>query len=181
MQTKPNDLLLVAGKVLTVLMQIAMGIATVALLLAPIAVVIMLGEINAEIASEFEGAVGPLPLFPLLGSFALALATVALIFVFFGKLRAIIGTVGEGDPFVPDNADRLNFMAWTLLAVQIVMIPLSGLMLWIAKWAEPMENAEFTVDAGLDLTGITMVVVLFILARVFRHGAAMREDLEGTV
>ena len=28
---------------------------------------------------------------------------------------------------------------------------------------------------------VLMVIVLFILARVFKHGAAMREDLEGTV
>jgi Fe-S cluster assembly ATPase SufC len=34
---------------------------------------------------------------------------------------------------------------------------------------------------GLDMTGILLVIILFILARVFRHGAAMREDLEGTV
>ncbi len=31
-----------------------------------------------------------------------------------------------------------------------------------------------TADRGLAL-------LLFILARVFRHGAAMRDDLEGTV
>ena len=31
------------------------------------------------------------------------------------------------------------------------------------------------------MTAWLLVVILFILARVFRHGAAMREDLEGTV
>ena len=43
------------------------------------------------------------------------------------------------------------------------------------------ENADFTVDAGFDLTTVLVIVVLFILARVFKHGAQMRDDLEGTV
>ena len=40
---------------------------------------------------------------------------------------------------------------------------------------------DITVDAGLDVSGILLVVILFILARVFRHGTTMREELEGTV
>ncbi len=39
---------------------------------------------------------------------------------------------------------------------------------------------SFKFDA-LDLTEILMVLTLFILARVFRQGAALREDLEGTM
>ena len=44
-----------------------------------------------------------------------------------------------------------------------------------------MENADITIDAGLDIEGILLALILFILARVFRHGARMRDDLEGTV
>ncbi|MCK0127142.1 DUF2975 domain-containing protein [Erythrobacter sp. F6033] len=181
MQTKPNDLLLLAGKILTILMQCVMAIAALAMPIGAAVVVFMSDTINAEIAAEFAGAVGPLPTIPVLALFALALVAVAMIFLFFGKLRAIIETVGEGDPFVPDNAERLTFMAWLLLLVQALSIPIAGLALLVSKWAEPMENTEVTVGAGIDLVGITMVVVLFILARVFKHGAAMREDLEGTV
>lgn len=181
MTDKPNDLLLLAGNILTVIMQIFMVIGAAALFIAAVAIIFAQDMVNAEIATEFDGAVGALPLFPLLGVLALALACVALIYLFFGKLRAIISTVGEGDPFAPDNADRLNLMAWLLLAVQVIAIPLAGLALFLAKWAEPMDNADISIDAGLDVTGILTVIILFILARVFRHGAAMREDLEGTV
>lgn len=34
---------------------------------------------------------------------------------------------------------------------------------------------------GIDASGILLVILLFILARVFRKGTEMREDLEGTV
>jgi len=37
------------------------------------------------------------------------------------------------------------------------------------------------LDTHMSLTGLLVGLVLLILARVFRHGAAMREDLEGTV
>ncbi len=181
MTDKPNDLLLLAGKVLTIIMQGFMAIAAGALLIATATILFAQDKIDAEIAAEFQGTVEAFPTLSVLGLMALALGCVALVFLFFGKLRAIISTVGEGDPFVPDNADRLNIMAWMLLAVQALGIPLAGLALLIAKWAEPMENADITVDAGFDLTGIIMVIILFILARVFKHGAAMREDLEGTV
>ena len=72
-------------------------------------------------------------------------------------------------------------MAWLLLATQVLMIPVAGFGLMVAKWADEVENANVTIDAGLDIEGLLMVIVLFILARVFKHGASMREDLEGTV
>lgn len=181
MTDRPNDALLIAGKFLTILMQGVMIIAGFALLVAAAAVVFARGSINAEIASEFSGAVGDLPLIPALSTAAMALIVVALVYAFFDRLRAIITSVGERDPFEPENAERLSAMAWLLLAVQVVSIPLAGVALVLAEWAEPMEDGEISIDAGLDLTGILLVIILFILARVFKHGAAMRADLEGTV
>jgi hypothetical protein len=37
------------------------------------------------------------------------------------------------------------------------------------------------VDFGLSFGGVLLALVLFILARVFRKGAEMRAELEGTV
>ena len=181
MHDKPNDLLLLAGKVLTVLAQAVMVIGGIALVIAIPAIAFFSGEINAEIAAEMGAEAGPFPVLPVIGAMMIGLAILALIFVFFGKLRAIISTVGEGDPFVPENAERLSMMAWLLLGTQLLIIPATGLGLILAKWADEVEHADITIDAGLDIEGILMVIVLFILARVFKHGAAMREDLEGTV
>ncbi|HKK30903.1 MAG TPA: DUF2975 domain-containing protein [Alphaproteobacteria bacterium] len=181
MKDKPNDLLLLAGQVLAALMQIFMAIAAAALVIALPAILFLRDTINAEIAGEAGKAASGLPVMPLVGVLAFALVIVALVFVFFGRLRAIIASVGEGDPFVPENAARLNLMAWLLLSVQVLVVPLAGFGLMLAKWADQFENQNITIDAGFDLTGILMVIILFILARVFKHGAAMREDLEGTV
>jgi len=181
MNDKPNDILLLAAKILTIFLQIALGVAFVALVLAVPLLLIFQGEINAKIAEEFGNAVGAFPAMNFAALFTLILGLIGLGFVFFGKLRAIVSTVGDGDPFAPQNADRLNLMGWITLASQLMLIPIAGIALMVAEWAEPMENADITIDAGFDIEGILLAIILFILARVFKHGASMREDLEGTV
>jgi len=181
MTDKPNDLLLLAAKVLTVFLQIAMGMAAAFLVLAIPMLFIFQGEINSQIASEHGDAVMAFPALTMAALFALILGLLGLGFVFFGKLRAIVSTVGEGDPFAHENANRLNLMGWIAVGTQIVMIPIVGLVVMVADWAEPMENAEIDIDPSFDIEGILLAIILFILARVFKHGAAMRDDLEGTV
>jgi len=181
MKDKPNDLLLLAGQVLAIIAQIGLAIGAVAVALAVPAMIFFGDAITAEIAQETGAATSAFPLLPTIGLLALAFVAIALAFLFFRNLRAIIGSVGEGDPFAPENAERLGAMAWLLLGVQILVIPAAGLGLIVAKWADEIENANITIDAGLDLNGILLVIILFILARVFKHGAAMRADLEGTV
>lgn len=181
MTDRPNDLLLLAAKVLTIIMQGAIAFAGLFILLAIPLMLVFQDMINAEIASEFDAAVGAFPALTVAGMFGLVLGLLALGFVFFGKLRAIVSTVGEGDPFANENADRLSLMGWLTLAGQVILIPISGLALMVAKWAEPMENADITIDAGFDIEGVLLALILFILARVFKHGARMRDDLEGTV
>ncbi len=180
-RTRPNDLLLLAGKVIAVFMQAAMAFGAAALLISSVALLIFRDDVIAEFANEAGNPEVAFPLLQLAGVMLIGLAIVVMLFVFFGTLRKIINTVGEGDPFAPANADRLSLMGWLMLGVQLALIPALGLGLMLAKYADETENANITVDAGLDLTGILLVIILFILARVFRHGAAMRDDLEGTV
>lgn len=178
---RQNDPLLLAGKIMTIIMQIACGIAAIALAIAIPVLLLFQGRIAAEIAVELGEQAGEFPLMSIMALLAVVAIAVVLIYLFFDRLRRIIGTVGDGDPFAPANAERLSAMAWLLLGVQIVMVPVAAIGLSIVEWADEVGQEGITFDAGLDLTGILMVIVLFILARVFRIGAAMREDLEGTV
>ena len=181
MTTRTNDPLLLAGKVATILAQIAMGIGATALVIATGALLIFKDKLILEYAQEVGDPNAVFPVFILIGVMLIGLAMIAAMFVFFGKLRAIIGTVGEGDPFQPDNADRLSMMGWLMLGVQLLMLPATALGVQLAKFADELEDVHLTFDGGFDLTAILLVIILFILARVFRLGAAMREDLEGTV
>lgn len=178
---RSGDPLLLAGKVITILMQGLMAIVAAALAIALPVLLFMQDRINIELAEEHAGAVDPLPLLPIVAVIVLGFVVVALLFVFFGKLRRIIGTVGEGDPFVPENADRLSAMAWIMLGVHLLGIAIAVVGVSVAEWADKIEGTHFSAGFSFDASSILLIIILFILARVFRHGAAMREDLEGTV
>jgi hypothetical protein len=181
MKLPENDLLLTAGKVLALLFQGIMALGGVALVFAMVGALFFGDAINAELRTEFGAATTDLPTVAVLGLLSLALVAVVLIFVFFGKLRGIIATVAEGDPFVPENADRLTAMAWLMLAVYLLVGVASFAAAFVIEWASQFEEMPLTGTLGFDLSSLMLIVTLFILARVFRHGAVMREDLEGTV
>lgn len=182
-----NDPLLLIGKIFCIFLQAVMAIGAVALLIAIPAILIAGGYVEAEIAKEAPAIDQPFPSIWIAAIMAIGLSIVAMLFVFFGKLRRIIGTVGEGDPFQPENAGRLSLMAWLMLGTQLVMIPAGAIAIQLARYADAVgeagiEDVSFSFDgSGFDIEGILLTVILFILARVFRHGAEMREDLEGTV
>jgi hypothetical protein len=181
MQDKPNDLLLLTGKVLATIMQALMAIGGVVLIVLTPVLIAMQDQINAKLIEQVGEAAAALPLLSILGLFGLGLAMVGMAFIFFGKLRAIIGTVSDGDPFAPENADRLNLMAWLMLGMQLLVIPGSVIASHVADWAQQFEDAHVEIGSGLDINGILMIILLFILARIFKHGTAMQADLEGTV
>jgi hypothetical protein len=176
-----NDPLLLAGRILTYLMQAVIALGAIALTIAIPIVIFARDKISAEIIAEHGDTVAAFPAFQIAAVLLTAVAALALIFLFFGKLRAIINSVGDGDPFVPENAERLNSMGWLSVGVYALSAIITGLVFTVSEWVEQIDDAEFNFDVGFDLTGILMIIILFILARVFRHGAAMREDLEGTV
>jgi hypothetical protein len=88
------------------------------------------------------------------------------------RLLAIIDTVRQGDPFILDNARRLDGIAWRVAALEVLRMVVAGIA--AAVW-EPGRIDTFSIAPWLA------VLLLFVLAGVFSHGARMREDLEGTV
>ena len=106
----------------------------------------------------------------------LGIAAVPLTHTILVRLLAIVETVGAGDPFIVENAARLQKIAWTLLALE-------GIHLVIVAVAARVSTKSIPVDMGetFSVTRWLAVLLLFVLARVFETGARMREDLEGTV
>ena len=178
MNPPANDLLLLAGKVLALIAKWAMAIAALALLVAIPVLVVFRDRISSELRAEMADPSLVFPIIQTVAALALACVAVTMLVAFFDRLVRIIDTVGQGDPFEPANADRLAQMGWLILAVQLVAIPLALLGLFLVK---TLEDQGGTFDVGVDPGGMLLVVILFILARVFRHGAVMRADLEGTV
>jgi hypothetical protein len=158
-----------------------MGLSVVVIALTIPAIALFEDSINAEAAAEFGSAVVALPVLPVVALLACALVVVLLVFLFFGKLRGIIDTVAAGDPFVPDNADRLSAMGWLQIGIYLASLATAGAAALVANWASQFTEVKIRASLDVDVPSVLLVLILFILARVFRHGAAMREDLEGTV
>lgn len=109
-------------------------------------------------------------------------AAIALSFRFVQLLGQMIGSVRQGEPFAFRNVRRLHEMAILALGYQV----LSGISFMFGagdfnfmKFG-PFEGL-FSTGNGLSLNGLVLALILFVLARVFRHGAEMNDDLAGTV
>jgi hypothetical protein len=91
-------------------------------------------------------------------------------------LLQIVESVRAGDPFLLDNAARLTAIAWWLLGAELLHLLVGALIRMASTPARPLD-----IDWTFSFTPWIAVLLLFVLARVFAHGARMREDIEGTV
>lgn len=173
-----GDGLLVAARILNVLILAILAVCFVAVLLG-IAALLTVGQ--NELWDRIAQAGAPASAFwVVIGAFALIAILIAAAFRFFQALHAIVLSVDRGDPFARDNALGLRRMGWLAVFTQILMLPLLAMGSWLAPYLEKLD-AHYDVDAGIDPAAILLILILFILARVFERGAAMQTDLEGTV
>ena len=107
---------------------------------------------------------------------ALGLVAIPLHYAVLKLLLAMVETVRRGDPFVAANAQRLQTIAWVLLAFQVLSLIIGGIGKAVSTPAHPLH-----LNAGFSPSGWLAVFLTFVLARVFAQGTLMREDLEGTV
>ncbi|HJQ97159.1 MAG TPA: DUF2975 domain-containing protein [Candidatus Polarisedimenticolaceae bacterium] len=106
----------------------------------------------------------------------LGLIAIPLNYGILKRLLAMVETVRAGDPFVAGNAKRLQTIAWTLFAIQVLSLVIGAIGKTISSPAHPVH-----LDAGFSINGWLAVLLTFVLARVFAEGTVMRDDLEGTV
>jgi hypothetical protein len=106
----------------------------------------------------------------------LGLAAIPLNYVVLKRLLAIVETVRAGDTFVAANASRLQAIAWVLLALNLLSIMIGAIAKSVSTPAHPLH-----IDAGSSINGWLVVLLTFVLARVFAQGALMRADVEARV
>lgn len=95
--------------------------------------------------------------------------------VIFRGLLHLIDLLRAGDPFVAAAAGQVERIGWALLSLQLLDLAF-GLVTW--RLATAFGDAPDWVPS---FTGWIAVLVAFVLARVFRLGTAMRDELAGVV
>jgi len=181
MSLVPKDPLLTAARLLINFIIAIFALLIVALVVALPTLLLNKARVLAALSADRRTVIeleffigGSLALVFLAGLLALAIWFLRL-------LRQIVGTVAAGDPFIEDNAKRLSRMGWIALGTQVASIPFAATVVWVAGMVEDQDSVRIDNDVGFDGSGLVLILVLFILARVFRQGAAMRAELEGTV
>jgi Protein of unknown function (DUF2975) len=107
---------------------------------------------------------------------AIGIGSTPLTHILLTRLLAIIETVRRGDPFVADNAVRLQTTAWALLGLQLLHLAVGAVAAAASSPSQPLD-----LDWNFSVSGWLAVLLLFVLARVFDYGTRLRDDLEGTV
>lgn len=93
-----------------------------------------------------------------------------------GRLRKIFLTLIAGDPFHPENVRRLQVIAVTLGALEIGRYGLAPLLRAAAH-----GGSHFHMTGSVSLTAWFAVLVIVVLAEVFREGARLRSEAELTI
>jgi hypothetical protein len=131
------------------------------------------GTIVAALAKDNAARLATTTLTTMRAVMVIGLLLVPLAHLLLTKLRAIVATVQEGDPFVAANARRLTAIAWALLGIQIVDLGFGIVSL--------TSDLDKEMPWSFALTPWLAVLLLFVLARVFEHGTRMRDELAATI
>jgi hypothetical protein len=106
----------------------------------------------------------------------LGIASVPLAHTLLSRLLAIVDTVRDGDPFISVNAARLRQIAWAVLGLEVLHTIIAATAAAVSTATTPID-----IERNLNITRWLVVLLMFVLSRVFEHGTQMREELEGTV
>ena len=172
-----RDPLLDTARIVIAILKVLFAFGAAALAVGGVVLLFNRTHVEENLLPAAAGHVGPV-MAAIIAALLLGIVAFALVFRFVQLLGRIIGTVREGDPFIAINADRLARMGWITLIIQGVAIPMAVLATFLRSQF-PAGAVHF--QSIFSLNGLVLALVLFILARVFRQGAEMREDLEGTV
>jgi hypothetical protein len=127
-------------------------------------------ELLSSLAGQELSSRGPM----LIGGLAALLVYMAGVLVIVERLRKIFATLTAGDPFHPDNVRRLR-----VIGLMLAGLELGRYLVWIAG-ASLLSDID-RVEPDFSLTAWFSVLVVFVLAEVFREGARLRREAELTI
>jgi hypothetical protein len=113
-----------------------------------------------------------------LAAFAGAIAALALIHFILRALRRVVASASVGDPFIEANAAELVRVAWLLLGVDVIGALIKPTVYLLAPAA---VRAKVHDVVHISVTGLFAVLLIFVLAQIFRRGSEMRAELAGTI
>ena len=181
---KTNDIVLKSTRGLLIFSKWLLVLGIGALTIALPAILVFNDKVVSAMGEVFVSPPGPEVVGLLAGIILLGIVMMLLTLFALNRLRKIVDSVSEGNPFTRINGTRLRGMGIAVLAIQIVTfvgsLLATGLLTMLGE-VKPDRDFHLTIDGSISLSGILLFLLLIVLARVFDRGAEMREELEGTV
>lgn len=184
-QTKEsNDIVLKSTRGLLIFTKWLLVLGTAALTISMPILLFFSDKVTTEMADVFVTPPGTEVVWMIAGIMMMGLIMMLLTLFSINRLRRIVDSVGEGNPFTQINGTRLRGMGVAVFVIQVVTFfgsILAKTILNTLGEVKPDRDFHMTIDGSISLTGILLVLLLIILARVFDRGAEMKEELEGTI
>jgi len=127
---------------------------------------------------EFTGAGPRWPVF--LWVFTVVGVSLAGALIIVDRLRKLFAGFSSGEPFRKEYADHLRTIWITMVVVELAKYLLAavfGALLAVLHEG----HGSLTINLNIDLSAWMAILVLIVLAEVFREGARMREEQELTI
>lgn len=114
---------------------------------------------------------------------ALLAASVAVVgaLIIVLRLKRLFKNFTSGEPFSRDNAGHLRVIWITMLVMELSRYLIAGVVAGlVAIFGQPAKTV-INVEAPVDLSTWGSILILIVLAEVFREGARLQEEQELTI
>lgn len=101
--------------------------------------------------------------------------------VIVGRLRRLFDSFTSGEPFRRENAIHLRVIWIAMLVIEVARFMLLGIVGAIFTAVGAPDGAKVSFDVNVDLSTWMSILILIVLAEVFREGARLKEEQELTI
>lgn len=103
--------------------------------------------------------------------------------VIVSRLRRLFAAFSSGEPFRRENAQHLRMIWITMVVMELsryALLAATGVFVGVFGAPDSIANASFSVDSD-NFSSWMSILVLIVLAEVFREGARLKEEQELTI
>ncbi len=100
-----------------------------------------------------------------------------------GRLRRLFDSFTSGEPFRRENAIHLRTIWITMVVIELsryALLTVTGILLGVFGAPDSAASASFSIDSE-NFSSWMSILILIVLAEVFREGARMKEEQELTI
>lgn len=114
-------------------------------------------------------------------SFLAGGVAVAASLVIVDRLRKLFDKFSSDAPFDRENAQHLRVIWITMLFAELARYVIAAIVFGLAVGPGRPDGVSISIDPGINLSTWGAILILVVLAEVFREGAKLRDEQDLTI